>query len=38
VLVDADRGLVELSWRATVPLPKKSEMLEKVLVEGRGWK
>jgi hypothetical protein len=32
VLVDADALTVELTWRAAVPLPKKYELLEKVLI------
>jgi hypothetical protein len=32
VLIDADTRRVELSWRAAVPLPRKWEMLERVLV------
>jgi hypothetical protein len=33
-LVDADAGRVELVWRASVPLPRKSEHLEVVRVTG----
>jgi hypothetical protein len=32
VLIDADTRRVELTWRAAVPLPRKWEMLERVLV------
>jgi hypothetical protein len=32
ILIDADRRRVELTWRAAVPLPRKYEMLEQVLV------
>ena len=34
LLIDADAGTVELSWRITVPLPRKTDHLEKVLVYG----
>lgn len=33
-LIDADQRRVELTWRARVPLPIKTEFLEKVLVFG----
>jgi hypothetical protein len=32
VLIDADAGRVELTWRAAVPLPDKYQKLEQVLV------
>ncbi|WP_441292253.1 DUF2169 family type VI secretion system accessory protein [Sorangium sp. KYC3313] len=32
ILVDADRGRVELTWRAAVPMPRKYEMLARVTV------
>jgi len=32
ILVDADAGRVELTWRTAIPLPRKYEMLERVLV------
>lgn len=30
ILIDADAGRVELTWRAAVPLPRKYQMLERV--------
>ncbi len=32
ILIDADARRVELTWRAAIPLPRKFEMLERVLV------
>jgi hypothetical protein len=32
VLIDADARRVELTWRAAIPLPRKYEMLERVMV------
>ena len=32
ILIDADARRVELTWRAAIPLPRKYEMLERVLV------
>ncbi len=32
--IDADKRLVELCWRVRIPLPQKTEFLEKVLVFG----
>lgn len=32
VLVDADARRVELTWRASVPLPRKWEMLDRVII------
>jgi hypothetical protein len=32
ILVDCDARRVELTWRASIPIPKKLEMLERVLV------
>jgi hypothetical protein len=32
ILIDADARTVELTWRAAIPLPRKYEMLERVLV------
>lgn len=36
VLIDADERVVELSWRASVVLPKKWELFEKMFVSGEG--
>jgi hypothetical protein len=35
-LVDADSGRVELVWRTSIPLPRKSQWLETVRIRGRG--
>ncbi|MGK3964029.1 DUF2169 domain-containing protein [Sorangium sp. So ce118] len=32
ILIDADAGRVELTWRAAIPLPRKHEMLESAVV------
>jgi hypothetical protein len=32
ILVDADARTVELTWRAAIPIPRKYQMLERVLV------
>lgn len=34
VLIDADAGTVELSWRASFPVPRKAELIEKIHVVG----
>lgn len=34
LLVDADVGRVELTWRASIPVPRKLQMIERVRVEG----
>lgn len=35
VLIDADEGRIELSWRLAVPLPKKTERLEWIRIHYR---
>ena len=35
-LIDADARRVELTWRTSVLLPKKWELVEKILVTGKG--
>lgn len=32
-LIDADRGRVELTWRASVPVPRKVQAIERVMIE-----
>jgi hypothetical protein len=32
LLIDADERFVELCWRATIPLPRKTEMLESIWI------
>jgi hypothetical protein len=32
ILIDAEAGKVELTWRAAIPLPRKYQMLEEVLI------
>jgi hypothetical protein len=34
LLIDADAGTVELTWRVCIPLPRKTEHLEKVVIYG----
>jgi hypothetical protein len=36
LLIDADAGRVELTWRAAMPLPRKYELLDEVLVFRKG--
>jgi hypothetical protein len=36
VLIDADEHIVELSWRASILLPKKWAMLERIVARGLG--
>jgi hypothetical protein len=31
-LIDADERCVELTWRAAIPLPRKFEMVDRILV------
>lgn len=36
ILIDADSGVVELTWRAAIRLPRKWELLERIFVLGVG--
>lgn len=36
MLIDADEGRVELTWRVAIPLPRKIDLLESVSVYGLG--
>lgn len=36
IFIDADERVVELTWRAAIPLPRKWELVERILCRGEG--